>query len=997
MKIVTSRAMPEGTPCPRCGTPLPGGGLAGLCPACLLEAGVAADTVTEARGPSFTPPTVSELAPLFPQLEVLELIGKGGMGAVYKARQRQLDRIVALKILPPGIGQDPAFAERFAREARALAQLNHPGIVTLYEFGHVHEPLPTPPSSPSASASSGAQLYFFLMEFVDGVNLRQLLHAGRISPREALAIVPQICDALQFAHDHGIVHRDIKPENILLDRRGRVKVADFGLAKIMAAGALEHTATAAAGTASTPPLITSEWTDAGKVMGTPHYMSPEQIEAPGEVDHRADIYALGVVFYQMLTGELPGGTIEPPSSKVRIDVRLDEVVLRALAEKPSLRYQQASALKTQLETIAVSPGETRVAPPIRAWGPEGVDFRSEATLFGWPLVHVATGMDPATGRKRIARGILAVGDIAQGLIAVGGLAMGGVAMGGCALGLIALGGGALGLLTLGGLAVGLAGALGGMAIAPVAVGGQALGYWACGGKASGMHVLDAGTQDPLAKEFFLPWASVLLRQGPWGVAAVLGLGILLALGLLWFLQRRSRPTVPQPAQLKEFPVNCPLTMTAWLALLDEADYRAAWDAAGPQMRRREAKDAWVARMQQIRGPLGEILSRNLRSMKETVVGARYEAIYESRFTTLLQATETVTYAMQPEGSWKPMAYEVAPSAEGKPSGQDGPGGVAALPAGAFGVASGYAGAVVTGSLGLVWSAVGSGLRLVGVSLLAGIAGYLLAVVVRARAHTSVVQGVRRLGAVMAWGMALPVLGLGVFFLLALLRERGGWHPHPAELALVVLTWLGMGLLPWSGWRLTQGMTGRVGIGIVGTFLVCAVPFGLLQTYRSAARLRAEAAAREQHIKALRWKEALAAGESSARSPFPKAAQMESKKEHAHRTVYIVHDDVEVHYVFYFDGSFSSSTRASHNPADGTWLDDATIRLPDRKTIGLQRRSADPGRLLVNGAEFELRLGPVFTIGPDGSFTQQAGVSVGLAQAMDPDAMAEALRGTTRPR
>ena len=328
--------------CPQCHTPLPTGALAGLCPACLLQLGAAADTVTDAKQPPFNPPTVAELAPLFPQLEILEIIGKGGMGAVYKARQKQLDRIVALKILPPGIGSDAAFAERFTREARALAKLNHPGIVTLYEFGSTSDHQPS---------TGSPQLFYFLMEFVDGVNLRQLLHAGRISAREALAIVPQICDALQFAHDQGIVHRDIKPENILMDRRGRVKVADFGLAKIVGHDGRADLPVSREEGAAQQHRPTS-LTDAGKVMGTPNYMSPEQRDNPGEVDHRADIYALGVVFYQMLTGELPGKRLEPPSKKVQIDVRLDEIVLRALEKNPELRYQQVSEVKTCVETIA---------------------------------------------------------------------------------------------------------------------------------------------------------------------------------------------------------------------------------------------------------------------------------------------------------------------------------------------------------------------------------------------------------------------------------------------------------------------------------------------------------------------------------------------------------------------------------------------------------------------------------------------------------------------
>jgi len=282
----------------------------------------------------FVPPAVADLSQLFPQLEVLEFIGKGGMGAVYKARQPGLDRLVALKILPPVAAGDPGFAERFNREARALARLSHPNIVAVYDFGQVSTRTGEPPV-----ASSGL-LHYLVMEFVDGGNLRQIERAGQLTPEQALAIVPQICEALQFAHNEGIVHRDIKPENILLDKRGRVKITDFGIAKILGR------------TAETAPL-----TGARDIVGTPHYMAPEQIEKPRTVDHRADIYSLGVVFYEMLTGELPLGKFAPPSRKVQVDVRLDEVVLHALEKEPDLRYQQASQVKTAVETIARSEGK----------------------------------------------------------------------------------------------------------------------------------------------------------------------------------------------------------------------------------------------------------------------------------------------------------------------------------------------------------------------------------------------------------------------------------------------------------------------------------------------------------------------------------------------------------------------------------------------------------------------------------------------------------------
>lgn len=324
--------MSEEARCPKCQGPLSAGG---LCPRCAADFLQGAPTEIPGESHSFSPPQPEDLARLFPQLDIIELIGRGGMGAVYKVRQKELDRMAALKILPPGIGQDSGFAERFAREAKALAKLNHPGVVTIYDFGRADG------------------LYFFLMELVDGVNLRQLLERGRISPREALAIVPQICDALQFAHDHGIVHRDIKPDNIMLDRRGRVKVADFGLAKIVASDGPSINLTGAAGPDA--PAVASALTDGSKILGTPAYMAPEQVQHPEAVDHRADIYALGMVFYQMLTGQLPAKPIEPPSRKVRIDVRLDEVVLRALEKNPETRYQHASVLKTQVETIAATP------------------------------------------------------------------------------------------------------------------------------------------------------------------------------------------------------------------------------------------------------------------------------------------------------------------------------------------------------------------------------------------------------------------------------------------------------------------------------------------------------------------------------------------------------------------------------------------------------------------------------------------------------------------
>ena len=322
-----------------------------------MKAGVPSEAASEPLGlarhkhSDFTPPPPAELAPHFPQLQILELLGHGGMGAVYKARQMQLDRLVALKILPPAVSRDASFAERFTREARALAKLNHPHIVTLYEFGQADG------------------LFFFLMEYVDGLNLGRLWRLDTWRPKRLWPSSLQICEALQCAHDCGIVHRDIKPTNILLSKGGHVKIADFGLAKLVgqevgeAEGLLTSQTAPEDGTPAQASRPNDPLTRAGRVMGTPTYMAPEQVTNPAEVDHRADIYALGVVFYQMLTGKLPDKRIEPPSKKVQIDVRLDEVVLRALEKDPALRYSQAGALRTAVETIAMTEGASPADTP----------------------------------------------------------------------------------------------------------------------------------------------------------------------------------------------------------------------------------------------------------------------------------------------------------------------------------------------------------------------------------------------------------------------------------------------------------------------------------------------------------------------------------------------------------------------------------------------------------------------------------------------------------
>ena len=327
--------MQEPKNCPRCGAQIAlTGALSGLCPACVLRGGMG-KPAPGAKEEQDAPRTDTEegaaalqaIRERFPELEIEALLGRGGMGLVYKARQTKLDRPVALKIMAPDLADQPAFSERFLREAQALARLNHPNVVAVHDFGE------------------RKGMYFLLMEYVDGAHLRELLTQRKLSPTEALKLVPDICSGLEYAHEQGIVHRDIKPENILVTHSGHAKIVDFGLVRVV--GQEEAT----------------DWrlTRASQVMGTPQYMAPEQLNRPREVDHRADIYSLGVVLYEMLTAELPLGRFALPSERVQVDVRLDDVVLKALQREPEKRFQRAGEMGHDVEHISSHPNEGRLS------------------------------------------------------------------------------------------------------------------------------------------------------------------------------------------------------------------------------------------------------------------------------------------------------------------------------------------------------------------------------------------------------------------------------------------------------------------------------------------------------------------------------------------------------------------------------------------------------------------------------------------------------------
>ncbi len=295
---------------------------------------IAATDKTPPSMGGFTAPSVKDLQQLLPQYEILDQIGAGGMGAVYKARQPGLDRIVAIKILPTGLDDKYEFKERFKREARAMARLHHPGIITVFEFGETE-------------SSTEEPLLYIVMEYVEGADLNYLIKTATLDVNQILAVVTQICEALQYAHEQNIVHRDIKPANIMLNLDGNVKIADFGLAKIV----------------STDTTVEPSLTGTHIVMGTIDYLAPEQMVSGSPVDQRADLYAIGVLIYEMLTGKAPRGAFDLPSKKVAgLDPRLDHLILRSMATDPNDRFQDANELSTAILDIGAPAPSTTSAP-----------------------------------------------------------------------------------------------------------------------------------------------------------------------------------------------------------------------------------------------------------------------------------------------------------------------------------------------------------------------------------------------------------------------------------------------------------------------------------------------------------------------------------------------------------------------------------------------------------------------------------------------------------
>ena len=284
----------------------------------------------------FVAPEPADLAPLFPGYEIQGLIATGGMGAVYCAVQKSLDRTVALKILPLEFSNDAAFCEGFEAEAKAMARLNHPNLIGVFDFGEVNGML------------------YIIMEYVPGQSIYHSADGIAIDPAEVIRLVTGICNGLAHAHENGIIHRDIKPSNILLDLNAQPKIGDFGLAR----------------------PVERKVEVGEEIFGTPHYTAPEVVNSPHSVDYRADIFSVGVLLHELLTGKLPADDPRPASMIIRCDPRFDAIIRHATQPLPAARYSSATEMAKDLQAIttlqvprAAAVATSRRVPPRRTSPP----------------------------------------------------------------------------------------------------------------------------------------------------------------------------------------------------------------------------------------------------------------------------------------------------------------------------------------------------------------------------------------------------------------------------------------------------------------------------------------------------------------------------------------------------------------------------------------------------------------------------------------------------
>jgi len=325
--------------------------------------------------PSFEAPDPAVLSALFPGYDIDILIATGGMGAVYRAVQRSLDRVVAIKILPREFGADPAFRESFEAEAKAMAKLNHPNLIGVFDFGEVDGML------------------FIIMEFVPGGSLYHFAFGKTLDGILVGQLIEAVCDGLAHAHQHGILHRDIKPANILLDAHGRPKIGDFGLARVI-----------------------GSQVDAGEtVYGTPHYTAPEVINHPASVDARADVFSVGVMLHELLTTKLPAKDPRPPSVISGSDTRFDAIVKRATNPVLDLRYPSAAAMgkdiKVVVDALTAAKARASAAPAANRPGARPVAAAAHPAAVAAPPIRPGPRIPapvPTSSRKSDGGGVIIV-------------------------------------------------------------------------------------------------------------------------------------------------------------------------------------------------------------------------------------------------------------------------------------------------------------------------------------------------------------------------------------------------------------------------------------------------------------------------------------------------------------------------------------------------------------------------------------------------------------